>query len=458
MKSKRMLIGSWIGIGLLILTMLLQACSPAMERQLQTAVAGPGATVAVSLQTEAVRAGQTAIASGGSLLQTQAAVVQKTAEAGIKTQAVGLQQTAEARMKTEAAKVLTPLSITPTFTPTAIKPQIMDYFALGDSIASGHGLQSIQGLSEDGICKRSPYSYPYRLKATLETQGYIVSMTHLACTGATAGEPTSKEYKNDPLKYRYKWLRNQVIDIQKKIRDDRLTLVTINIGANDIHWADIPVMVWELNQLPGSFTAWTDKLKKTVQDELTDVLTNPNYGLLSRHPNVYVVVNSLYNPLNPDSFIFKLGVSCTIGADLLPDCKLGSQTGGLGLSLCTDFLSTFECKDKADFVITTVNLAIGQVWNNLYKNPAYRNRIWYATVDVAFAGHEAAKGACGASGPSEADSWIQYIGYPQSNEGIPFLYIDKVIPGDCFHPNMEGARQIATSVTKRLKIMGFSVP
>ena len=62
----------------------------------------------------------------------------------------------------------------------------IDYFALGDSVASGHGLDGASGE-----CLRSSKAYPYTVRDALETRYHKVNFPpqhHLACSGAEVGD------------------------------------------------------------------------------------------------------------------------------------------------------------------------------------------------------------------------------------------------------------------------------
>src|SRR6188472_1396199 len=70
----------------------------------------------------------------------------------------------------------------------AEKPAV-EYFALGDSIASGHGLQGAQGN-----CLQSSHAYPYKVRDILATQ-YTVKFPashHLACSGSSSAVMVSQ--------------------------------------------------------------------------------------------------------------------------------------------------------------------------------------------------------------------------------------------------------------------------
>jgi hypothetical protein len=105
----------------------------------------------------------------------------------------------------------------------------IEYFALGDSIASGHGLHDedgIQGVYDDPWrCRQSPripgdsrMAYPYYAADALQAAGYSIDFPrehHLACTGARAGDPGSDSHP-------YKHLANQVDHVLDTINEQQI--------------------------------------------------------------------------------------------------------------------------------------------------------------------------------------------------------------------------------------------
>jgi hypothetical protein len=85
------------------------------------------------------------------------------------------------------ASFKTTVAGTTTGTPSAI------YLALGDSVASGHGLQDYVGPM---ACKRSPHGYPPAIAAALQRSAFIrpwdITRDFLACSGAPSGQIRSQ--------------------------------------------------------------------------------------------------------------------------------------------------------------------------------------------------------------------------------------------------------------------------
>ncbi|MEV4420468.1 SGNH/GDSL hydrolase family protein [Patulibacter sp. NPDC049589] len=109
------------------------------------------------------------------------------------------------------------------------------YLALGDSLAQG-----VQ--RKDGTFATSREGYPDQLAGLLKTAGTPVALTRIGCSGATVGSlldggkecgpaaPTPPPYENrDAATSQLAWAESYL-----KARGDRPTLLTIDIGANDL--------------------------------------------------------------------------------------------------------------------------------------------------------------------------------------------------------------------------------
>ena len=182
---------------LIFILSTLLACTPQAQKQLNEAVGNAASTASAGLQTQVSSSGQTAVAEGIHSVQTQAPALQQTAETALKTEA--------ARVQTEVAKGIASL-----MPPSGDKQAPLVYFALGDSIASGHGLM------DQGDCRRSEKSYPYQLKALLLKQYQQVDFKHLACSGATVGIPNLNflEMLGDK---RFQWFNTQVDEVLSQL-------------------------------------------------------------------------------------------------------------------------------------------------------------------------------------------------------------------------------------------------
>jgi formylglycine-generating enzyme required for sulfatase activity/lysophospholipase L1-like esterase len=295
----------------------------------------------------------------------------------------------------------------------------LDYFALGDSIASGHGL-----MDDKSDCRRSNKGYPFKL-ATELARNYTVNFSSdhfLACSGATALQPSAEVLARE----RNKWLHNQVLKILPLIKDDQPTLVSISIGANDFHWTDLPNMVWRLMQPADSYLNWVNEVTQGVTEQVQEDLRL----LLAVHPNVVVIINSLYNPFNYQSVFFS-----------------GPVAGVCGNPALTSLLS-MGCYDKVKYAVDGLNTAlVMKVWVPLARPEQVKLA---HGVSQAFVGHEAPALTCGTT--LVAETWVQFPLDPNSNS-FPLLPDELVAltgvrgwRGDCFHPNELGAQGIAEAV------------
>lgn len=297
----------------------------------------------------------------------------------------------------------------------------IDYFALGDSIASGHG------LNDDGPeCHQShDRAYPALVASKLLERYDTVNFHFLACSGASALKPDDGSLAKD----RYKWLRNQVHDAAQKIRSlpkDRPILITINIGANDFGWARKRIVVQLLKPFP-LFTNWADNITSKVADEVkTDV-----QELLLAHRKTAIVITELYNPVNQESVFFQVSVK---------------------KDKCAVLTSFEDCYNKVEYGVDQLNNTLRAGVIDKIQKP--KRLTMTGTLRDLFRGHGAPKLSCGSKGPTEAKSWIQWIGYPNSNSILPPPFDGLGSPGDCFHPNDIGAAKYAEAVNNLAITMG----
>lgn len=279
--------------------------------------------------------------------------------------------------------------------PCAPALRTLTYFALGDSIASGHGLND-----DNGPCRRSTEAYPWQLARLLKDRYGEVRITQLACSGATAGRPGQAALN----KSKYLWLTNQVDEVLRSL-DSSPALVSITIGINDTQWLSRGVA--EMWADSAAFFKWADDTAAAVQHDVQEQVAR-----LLKQPNVYVVLTIYFNPFNETTHVSLLGLGCY------------SNLGAL------------QCNQRASYVVGQINSALIRTWTNLGR-PA-RMRV-AADIQSAFVGHEAPAPACGRTPPAK-DTWIQYPGDPNSNS------LPSPVNGDCFHPNRSGANRIARAV------------
>lgn len=430
MKSKQ-IAASMLGVGLWFCIALI-ACSPEEQRFVETEVAKSAGTAFVSAQTQAADAVQTGVVAA----QTQAVDAIKTGAAGAQTQAVPLQtqvaqaaQTALAeqiqRAETQAASIQqTAVAELTRLAPAPVGANV-HYFALGDSIASGHGLM------DDGTpCHRSPRGYPYKVAQLLKPHFQEVRYTILACSGATAGYPALDRSECDCLNKncacRFKWLRNQVDEMLAQLPNDRPVLVTINIGANDFGWTEIGNLLPHIRDNADEYLPWANGISEGVARELReDILPR-----LLEHPNVYVVVTDLYNPFNRSS-------------KLLSVPYLGFPVP------CDKLIGQLDCYERTEYGVQSLNNAL---MLDVFVPLGRPSRLRVTNVNPKFYKHESPQPQCGGSAPDVTETWIQYPGQPGVNGEVPDFMRDHITHekyGDCFHPNEKGAQAYADAVMEQ---------
>lgn len=424
MNRKRVLVSVlWGGLCLFI---TLGACSPEEQHFVQTEIAKSAGTAFVIAQTQAADAVQTGIV----VAQTQAVDAIKTGAAGAQTQAVPLQtqvaqaaQTALAeqiqRAETQAASIQQTAVAELTRLAPAPGGAAIHYFALGDSIASGHGL-----MDDGEPCHRSMKSYPRHVAELLKLHFDEIRYTILACSGATVSKPPPDKLNCDGC--RLKWFRNQVDETLAQLPDDRPVLVTINIGANDFGWTKIENLLPHIRDNADVYLPWANSIAEGVAKELReDILPR-----LLEHPNVYVVVTDLYNPFNRSS-------------KLLSVPYLGFPVP------CDKLIGQLDCYERTEYGVQSLNNAL---MLDVFVPLGRPSRLRVTNVNPKFDGHESPQPQCGGSAPDVGETWIQYPGQRGINGEVPDFMRDHITHeqyGDCFHPNEKGAQVYAEAVMEQ---------
>ncbi|MGH9181614.1 MAG: GDSL-type esterase/lipase family protein, partial [Acidimicrobiales bacterium] len=297
------------------------------------------------------------------------------------------------------------------------------YGALGDSVASGHGLGT-NGLALEADaafgqpranCQRSAgtsaadKAYPDLLRDELAARPDTeVRFSKLACTGHTTADLL--EYQLPPA---------------ERLLGPGPGVVTITIGANDYHFSDPVTYLAALNPSQRVYDIWRARIEATVRANLATALTRLGRG----RPQLRVLVTHYYNPFNADSAVFAV----------VPGCRRPQAGGGL------------DCAGRVAAAIEGLNQTIGEAVT------AYRSErgVDWATVALtggvgeAFAGHEAPRPNCGSAAPDTGQSWIQSPPHP--------LLVEALIGeqrlgtgGDCFHPSAVGHQVLARLVLASL--------
>jgi lysophospholipase L1-like esterase len=233
----------------------------------------------------------------------------------------------------------------------------IEYFALGDSVASGHGL-----ADDETACRQSPHAYPWRVLEHLQAAFDVQRFELLACSGTTTAT-----------------LDRQVSEILGLL-SERPTLITLTVGANDFGWPDLfPFARHLCARDEDTFHDWVNGITRTIEDNLVVQL-----GRLSVYPNAEVILTDYYNPTNTSGAFWEL---------VNPRCL---------------FVNVYQ---RTESLVHTLNASLTVAWQRLGSPSA----VHVATAHAAFHGHEAPHPSCGTAPPAVEDTWIQYPGDPDSN-------------------------------------------
>jgi len=398
---------------------------------------------------------------------------------------------------------------TRTASPTPARIKVV-YYALGDSVASGHGL--IGGTGQiDGSCQRSLQAYPFRVAKKLGAlPQYRVLFDDptdlvredpnspffdpnfapehdLACTGAqscTSGTSSGSaadfacrgpDAKTPPLvdlPTEVRRLSNRIAHLPA----DEVVLVSLTIGADDFHFVD--ELISKGTNLCASgdlFFGWAAQTAFGLEAKLNSVIRT----LLSR-PNVYVVLTDYPNPLNPQSAYFDLLPSIARTERTCDTALLTCASCGLGSPLCAvcaaalapcsalsiKFPVNRNCADisqgtllaRTSRVFKLLEIAIQNAYSTAHANPTLAPRIAMATVSSDFRGHESAQPYCGDAPPRLSETYVQSATLIPRDLDLrtltaeqPQLLKLRYSGNDCFHPNEEGAEQYADRVFESAK-------
>jgi lysophospholipase L1-like esterase len=311
----------------------------------------------------------------------------------------------------------------------ARQPAEIDYFALGDSVASGHGLPDSQGAP----CQRSRHAYPYVVAGLLaERYGAgNVRFEHLACSGARVATAPAEMVRSclrglgraaaDDARAlcAYKSLHNQVTRVLDQL-SDRPALVSITIGVNDARWTQLDHAADMLLETDQAFIAEIDQLAAQIERALSAELER-----LLAHPNVDIVLTDYYDPFNDESVVFRTARRTQ---------QLTWGPWNVSAEPCTgtdrnDVEHHLSCAERVDYGLRALRAITERA------AAASAGRVAPASLLDTFRGHEAGRGICGLAAPSAGTSWIQSTGGDRLGTRP-----------DCFHPNEDGARAIALAI------------
>ena len=371
--------------------------------------------------------------------------------------------------------------------------QRLHYFALGDSVGSGHGLPGGSGRNA-GTCQRSPEGYPFKLAkrlsglpeyilgfdhpAILDLHAFVEPRHHLACTGATSclrGRSDGiacrdHEERDAPLIE----LPHQVAAFTERTRrigTDELILVTLTIGADDFHFAEELKTGENFCAAAAAYASWVEETSGDLQANLIETLIR-----LTAKPNVYLLLTDYPNPFNDSSAFFSLlrsnaafGRACdrvhTECSGILPSKACLQARAGcarfelLGTSRACFDLTDADLHDRAEQALASApghsmgsaphsleEAIVNAVETVIGQDPLLSARIGYVSVRETFGNHESPRPNCGESDPVAAQTYIQHPSSPMPRElganleSIVFFYnvILSSNGNDCIHPNPTG--------------------
>jgi murein DD-endopeptidase MepM/ murein hydrolase activator NlpD/lysophospholipase L1-like esterase len=318
---------------------------------------------------------------------------------------------------------------------SAAQARPLYYFALGDSIASGHGLKNGGGPFTTDNCRRSTLAYPYKVKDRL-SDSFSTRLRHIACTGSVTARTSDTNTTTQLLSYQVDQALAEIATLPALTP----VLVSMTIGANDFQFANLD----NFNDKLDVFHEDEEHYRTWVNERSLTVRTNVRTELirLLQYQNVRVVVSGVHNPFNPESAFF------------------------LPLFGCTNALGW--CYTRIEYAVTMLNTALVSAVDDL--EPGLRAQAAFAPVYADFSGREAPHDSCGSAGPDATNTLIQHK-FDQQSEAFPtgpVDFIGRLIflslggygtwRGDCIHPNETGAHVYARNVANAAGPLLATVP
>ncbi len=328
------------------------------------------------------------------------------------------------------------------------------YYALGDSVAAGHGLSAGDGRKLK-TCRNSEDAYPWRVAERLgEVERYESFVLfdqdhHLACSGAASEErhPTPGRTGCGPgpgliLDFDPCDLPEQVGRLPGRFPRDQHTLISISFGANDFDFVIESFAGAHICAAEDTYESW----RNTLLDGLRINLGRQLGALLARE-NVFVVVTDYFNPYNKASGYFD------VARRVNPLCQ----------NLTDDFL-----RMRIERLVSGINRRLrAAVYGARRDHPG---RVEITNIKQAFHDRESPMPNCGREPPSRAATFIQSPDSfsiasiaqdldillalinasrnPTAEGLLEVILLSKGMAlahgGDCFHPNLDGAHAIAT--------------
>lgn len=320
-------------------------------------------------------------------------------------------------------------------------PDEIDYFALGDSIAAGHGLSD----NLEDPCRQSNLAYPFKLRDKLQAKyrKTKVVLHHFACSGATALLPSQN------LTHEWKWLNNQVDKVIEVLSNEnrptsQKSIVSVTIGIDDYPWTDADAIARILVRFDRiSFGRYVNEHTSLVAKEVRTQMEK----ILKKSPNTTIVITEYYNPMNVQSVLF-----------LAVQKRLDDK---FHINQCNIFSPT--CYDRTTIAIQKLNNALReQVVRELAKTYPGRIVMTVGLYDEFDSLHVAPRNECGKDKPDTETTWIQFpsdeksFSFPgeQARLLAEFSSVQDWTKwrGDCFHPNELGMNEYAHRIALSLNV------
>jgi hypothetical protein len=321
------------------------------------------------------------------------------------------------------------------------------YAALGDSFSSGEGTADHTHPYIDGTnttsnkCHRSSLAYPWLLNAHVSTLGLLRSDSNnaadnrldsgfWACSGATTGDYFSVGDTGEPPQV------TNLIGYQSR---HNVRVVTLTLGGNDMHFADIMA-----NCLSGDCRK--DKNKAGLRAGIEKSFKALQEGTASPTYSIHSVLESIHS-VSPDATIFVLGYPRMFGDNVkyYPHTRSGKGGGkrvpptchlpvtGIALPF-TEIGITYA---NATYLNDLADRLNGVLANEVDKAKKGKNAVpaRFISVRSAFTTH----GLC----DSDKQPWIN---------APRLMYTPKsgLTPIESFHPNATGQAQYEAIFRKTL--------
>ena len=288
------------------------------------------------------------------------------------------------------------------------------YVSIGDSVASGHGLDTSpepkpgEQTYVPGVgCQRSPGdSYPNLVAEALDDRFSRVRHEQLACTGHTTGDV----------------LALQLPRAEQALRAEATgqAVVTLTAGANNYNFWDPRSYLSVFDPSPATFDQWRQAIEAGVRTDVAAILDRLGRDRAER----VLLVTEYFNPFNSAALVFDLSPACRQAVDCAR--RLAATIAGLNQAL-RSAVADYDGRRQARWATAA----------------------YVAGVADAFEDHGAPSPFCGTAAPDALASWIQS---PRVAALVSSLVGQlRVGPGnDCFHPNATGHREIGRLVVAGL--------